>query len=202
MPARSPVNGPGPAPQTIASTSARVCPAASSAARTCGVSNSPCALASTVTRSASTSRRAPSTATTPAVTAGVAVSTARTSTAVKPTATSGAPAVDPLPQVGQPLDHRVRCHVDRHPLVDGNVAVRHQNGAHADALGAADVVVGPVADVDALGRVVDADGGHRGAEGRRVRLGVLEVAAPDAGVEQVEHAVACENLLVPRGGPR
>src|SRR5882724_7325909 len=78
MPTRSPVNGPGPVPQTIASTWSNPTPASASAAVRWGVSSSPCARASTVTRAASVttgSRR-----TTPAVTAGVAVSMASTIT--------------------------------------------------------------------------------------------------------------------------
>ncbi|CNM54142.1 Uncharacterised protein [Mycobacterium tuberculosis] len=56
MPARSPVNGPGPQPTTTASRSAIVSAASASAASTLGVSRSACARASTVTLSPSTTR--------------------------------------------------------------------------------------------------------------------------------------------------
>ena len=46
-------------------------------------------------------------------------------------------------------DHGVRRDVDRHLLAGGDVRVRHEDGPHAHPLGAVDVLVGAVADVDA-----------------------------------------------------
>src|SRR5690349_5658828 len=81
IPTRSPVNGPGPAPHTTASSSRMETPPRVITSHTKGMSNSPWARAVRVTRSASSSgspatgRRA-----NPAITAEVAVSTANTNT--------------------------------------------------------------------------------------------------------------------------
>src|SRR5262245_21512331 len=53
-PTRKPVNGPGPTPATTAARSAGALPTSVSTAAICGASSSPCARASTWTRSAST----------------------------------------------------------------------------------------------------------------------------------------------------
>src|SRR6185312_15315257 len=81
IPTRSPVNGPGPAPHTTASSSRMPAPALVITSRTDGMSSSPWARAFTVTRSARISGQPTAgNRASPATTAEVAVSTANTST--------------------------------------------------------------------------------------------------------------------------
>ena len=79
--------------------------------------------------------------------------------------------------------------------------MRYQDGAHADALRAVNVIPRTVADEDAPARVGGADRRHRGAERFWVGLGPVDLAAVDRAVDQVEHAVAAEYVLVPVAWP-
>ena len=96
-----------------------------------------------------------------------------------------APGVDQGQHVGQPQHRRVRLAAHRALLVRGDVAVREQDRPHADLLGAVDVVPQPVADEHRAPRVPP-ERGKRGPEGLRVRLGPLDLAGVDRGVDQVE----------------
>src|SRR5260370_39395865 len=59
------------------------------------------------------------------------------------------PAVDVAEEVGQPRDHRLKLGAGER----GHVGVRHQHAAHPRALGPGHVVVRPLADEHALGRI-------------------------------------------------
>ncbi len=62
------------------------------------------------------------------------------------------------------------------------------------------VVIRPVADEHALGRIGHADGSHRGPERLRMRLDPRDLAAVDRPVDQVEDLIPDEDPLV--GGAR
>src|SRR3954447_15292704 len=84
--------------------------------------------------------------------AAVSYRTARSSMARSCQTAGSAPAVDQREQLGQAADHRVGWHFEaRHEGVGA------QDGAHADALGAVDVVIRAIADEDTDRRVVDPD---------------------------------------------
>ncbi len=84
----------------------------------------------------------------------------------------------------------------------GTSAVADEHRPHADALGAVHVVEGPVADEHAGGRVVLADGGHRGTERLGVRLGPGQFAGVHGAVDQVEHLVPDETPVMHGPGPQ
>ena len=69
------------------------------------------------------------------------------------------------------------------------------------ALRAVDVIERPVPDEHAVSRLGHADGGHRRLERAPVRLGPADLAGIDGPVDEVEHAVAAEDLLVPAARP-
>src|SRR5581483_11270336 len=108
-PTRSPVNGPGPTPTTTAPRSRGLAPACASTASSAGASSSPCARASTVTRSATSSTPVSPTVASAAVIAGVAESITTMSTsprivsgAVEP---CGGQPGGPVAGVGHQFDH-------------------------------------------------------------------------------------------------
>src|ERR1022692_3734984 len=107
------------------------------------------------------------------------------------------PGLNQWRQLREPADHGIG-----RDLVEGrHVVVREQDGAHAKALRAMDVVPRPVTDEDTPARVGDADGGHRGAERLWMRFGPVDLAGVDGAVEQVQHIVAAEHVLVPATRP-
>jgi glyoxylase-like metal-dependent hydrolase (beta-lactamase superfamily II) len=109
----------------------------------------------------------------------------------------GLPGLNQRPQLRQPADDRIG-----HGVVERrHVAVRDQYGAHADAFGPVYIVERPVADEYACLRIVNADRGHRCRECPGVRLGPADLAAVGGAVNQGEHAVAAEDLLVPAPRP-
>src|ERR1019366_3294604 len=110
---------------------------------------------------------------------------------------SACPGVDQRDKVLEAADHGIWPGV----RIARNRTVRDQHGPHADALGAVHVVEGTVADEDAFSRVRDADGGHRGAEGFRMRLGPADLAGVDGAVDEVKHPITAENVLVPAARP-
>src|SRR5215210_2931185 len=77
---------------------------------------------------------------------------------------TGVPAVDDPEQVTEPLHHGVRVALDVSALVMRDVAVRHEDGTHADLLRAVHVVVGAVADEHDALWLGDPDSGHRRAK--------------------------------------
>src|SRR5262245_42454310 len=88
-------------------------------------------------------------------------------------------------------------------MLDGrDVAVRHQDRAHADLARAVDVVERPVADEDAPARIGHPDRRHRRPERLRMRLGPSDLTGVDRTVDEVVDPVAHEDLVVPRAGPR
>src|SRR3954447_23441436 len=101
-----------------------------------------------------------------------------------------APGVDDGQQVAEAVDHGVRVSLDMTLLRLGDLAVRHQHGAHADLLGPVDVVVRAVAHEDGARRVGDADRVERRPERLGVRLGPRDLAGVDRAVDQLQHAVA------------
>ena len=72
----------------------------------------------------------------------------------------------------------------------GICAVRDVDRLEAGVVRAPDVVEEPVADVDAAGRVLDADRLHGGPERLGRGLGPRDLAGVDGAVDQVEHPVA------------
>ena len=103
--------------------------------------------------------------------------------------------------LGQPVHDGVRRALGVADLGRRDRAVRDVDGAQPGVLGAPDVVEEPVADVDAAGRVGRSDRVHRRAERVRGRLGPRDLARVDVAVDEVVHAVAAEEALVPRPRP-
>src|SRR5260370_12242836 len=98
--------------------------------------------------------------------------------------TPSRPGFDQWPQIREPVDNGVgHSGIERR-----DVAVRDEHGAHACALGAVHVVVGPVANEYTGSRVAHADCRHHGLARLPMPLGPIDPPALDPPLPMIQHS--------------